>query len=221
MVRVKICCIQSIREAELAVRHGAHAIGLVSSMPTGTGVLADEEIRDIAAGMQDIRRFLLTCKQEPTAIAKQVREAGTDTVQLVDRMLPDDLAELRSRIPKVSIVQVVHVLGVASISEAEQVAPRVDAILLDSGNPDAPNRALGGTGRVHNWDVSADIVRAVPCPVFLAGGLGPDNVADAIRRVQPYGVDVCSRLRPQGELDEPLLSRFFSEVASAGASRDL
>jgi phosphoribosylanthranilate isomerase len=204
-----------MKEAELAVSHGAYAIGLVSSMPTGTGMLADTDIRAIAAGMPDTRRFLLTARQEPTAIADQVREAGTDTVQLVDRMLPDDLAELRSKVPKVSIVQVVHVLGAASISEAQLVAPYVDAILLDSGDPDASNRTLGGTGRVHNWDVSAEIVRTVRCRVFLAGGLGPGNVSDAIRHVRPYGVDVCSRLRPGGHLDELLLSRFFSEVKNA------
>lgn len=182
-------------------------------------MIPDAEIRDIAARTPDLRRFLLTSKQDPAAIAMQVREAGTDTVQLVDRMRADALMDLRTEIPKVSIVQVVHVLGAASIQEAQQVARYVDAILLDSGNPDASNRTLGGTGRVHNWDVSAEIVRTVPCPVFLAGGLGPDNVGEAIRQVRPHGVDVCSRLRPRGELDEVLLSRFFSEVSSAAAAQ--
>ena len=71
---------------------------------------------------------------------------------------------------------------------------------------------------MHDWDISAEIVRTVACPVFLAGGLGPDNVGDAIRRVRPYGVDVCSRLRPHGDLDELLLSRFFSEINSVPAA---
>ncbi|MBW2274613.1 MAG: phosphoribosylanthranilate isomerase [Deltaproteobacteria bacterium] len=217
MVCVKICCIQSVQEAELAVRHGAHAIGFVSSMPSGTGMLPDEQIRDIAARVPGARHFLLTAKQEVAAIAEQVREAGTDTVQLVDRMAPAELARLRREIPEVSLVQVVHVVGPDSISEARQVEPHVDAILLDSGQPDAPDRTLGGTGLVHDWGLSAQIVRSVSCPVFLAGGLDPDNVGEAIRRVRPYGVDVCSRLRPQGELDERLLSRFFEEVGRAAA----
>ena len=182
------------------------------------GVITDAQIRDIASRTPGMRRFLLTSKREPTAIAEQVREAGTDTVQLVDRMLPADLESLRGEIPEISIVQVVHVVGATSLSEAQQVAPYVDAILLDSGTPDSPTRALGGTGLVHDWDISAEIVRTVACPVFLAGGLGPDNVGDAIRRVRPYGVDVCSRLRPHGDLDELLLSRFFSEINSVPAA---
>jgi phosphoribosylanthranilate isomerase len=202
----------------LALRYGAHAIGLVSKMPTGTEMIADSQIRDIAARMPDTRRFLLTSKQEPVAIAKQVRETGVDTVQLVDRMSSADLIRLRSEVPELSIVQVVHVLGASSVAEAERVAPHVDAVLLDSGSPDAAKRTLGGTGNVHDWNISAEIVRALSCPVFLAGGLGPDNVGEAIRQVRPYGVDVCSRLRPRGHLDEDLLSRFFTEVSSAATS---
>ena len=215
MVRVKICCISSLVEAEMALRHGADAIGLVSWMPSGPGIIDDAKIRSLASQVKGVRRFLLTCKTNPGEIAEQVRAAGTDTVQLTDRMSPDDLTALRGRLPDVSIVQVVHVLGDDSIVEAEQVADYVDEILLDSGNPDAAARTLGGTGLAHDWELSAEIVRRVGCPVFLAGGLGPDNVAVAIRRVRPYGVDVCSGLRLEDELDEALLSNFFAEVKSA------
>jgi phosphoribosylanthranilate isomerase len=215
MVRVKICCISSLVEAETALRHGADAIGLVSWMPSGPGIIDDAMIRSLASQVKGARRFLLTCKTNPGEIAEQVRAAGTDTVQLTDRMSPDDLTALRGRLPDVSIVQVVHVLGDDSIVEAEQVADYVDEILLDSGNPDAAARTLGGTGLAHDWELSAEIVRRVGCPVFLAGGLGPDNVAVAIRRVRPYGVDVCSGLRPEDKLDEALLSKFFAEVKSA------
>ena len=213
MTRIKICCITSLEEANLAIRYGADALGLVSWMPNGEGILGDEKISELAATIPSgVRQFLLTCRQQASEIVRQVREAGTDTVQLVDRMKVPDLLRLREELPEVSLVQVVHVSDPSSIAEAEAVAPHVDSILLDSGKPDSPVRTLGGTGDAHDWSISAEIVRRVPVPVLLAGGLGPDNVAQAIREVQPWGVDVCSRLRPQARLDEDLLAAFVHAV---------
>ncbi len=221
MTRVKICCITSRAEATLAIRYGAYALGLVSWMPSGEGMISDEEIRELSRAIPaGVRRFLLTCRRDPSEIINQVREAGTDVVQLVDRMAISHLQVLRRELPKVALVQVIHVNGPRSISEAESIAPHVDYILLDSGTPDASNRELGGTGRTHDWSISAEIVRRTPVPVFLAGGLGPDNVAAAIRQVRPYGVDVCSRLRPGRSLDEALLASFFRGVESAADDRD-
>jgi phosphoribosylanthranilate isomerase len=214
VVRVKICCIASREEAELAKRHGAHALGLVSRMPSGRWI-SDDCIREIAAAHPDVSRFLLTCRTDPESIRRQALAAGTDTIQLVDRVELRDLAALRESLPGISLVQVVHVTGPAAIAEARRVEPYVDAVLLDSGRPDDPVRSFGGTGRAHDWDVSAQIVRELACPVFLAGGLGPDNVGAAVGRVQPYGVDACSRLRPNGPLDENVLARFFAAVAEA------
>lgn len=212
-MRVKICCIGSVEEARLAIHYGAHAIGLVSHMPSGAGVIPDERIREIARSLPPaIGSFLLTSRQEPDAIIAQQRSARVNTLQLVDRMALDHLRTLREQLPGVSLVQVVHVTGPEALDEAARVAPLVDAILLDSGNPNLPVKQLGGTGRVHNWDLSAQIVRSVSCPVFLAGGLRPDNVAQAIARVQPFAVDVCSGLRPRGYLDERLLVEFMYTV---------
>ncbi|MCH8837748.1 MAG: phosphoribosylanthranilate isomerase [Candidatus Marinimicrobia bacterium] len=212
-MRVKICCIGSVEEARLAIHYGAHAIGLVSHMPSGAGVIPDERIREIARSLPpSIGSFLLTSRQDPDTIIAQQRSARVNTLQLVDRMALDHLRTLREQLPGVSLVQVVHVTGPEALDEATRVAPLVDAILLDSGNPNLPVKQLGGTGRVHNWDLSAQIVRSVSCPVFLAGGLRPDNLAQAIARVQPFAVDVCSGLRPQGYLDERLLVEFMYTV---------
>ena len=218
MTRVKICCITSREDAALAVRYGADALGLVSWMPTGVGVISDGEIRALAQAIpRGVRRFLLTCKRDPAAIAQQAQDAGTDAVQLVDRMARDDLRALRRALPEITLVQVIHVTGQAAVREATRVAPDVDYLLLDSGRPDAADRELGGTGRTHDWSISAEIVREVETPVFLAGGLGPDNVGDAIQQVRPFGVDVCSRLRPARRLDETLLARFVRAVEAADA----
>jgi phosphoribosylanthranilate isomerase len=188
-------------------------------MPDGDRMISDDQIRKIAVAIPNgVHQFLLTCKRDLSEISHQVREAGTDSLQLVDRVEISDLIALRRELPGIALVQVVHVTGPPAIAEAEEVAARVDYILLDSGAPDAPSREFGGTGRTHDWATSAEIVRRVRIPVFLAGGLGPDNVADAIRQVRPYGVDVCSRLRPNGYLDEGLLAGFFEAVESATAA---
>lgn len=214
-MRVKICCISSVAEAQLAIRYGADAVGLVSDMPdsTGVGVIPDDLIRQIAKTIPSgVESFLLTSRRDPDLIVAQQREAGVDAIQLVDCVDPRDLQRLRGSLPGVSLVQVIHVTGANAIADAVSVAPLVDAILLDSGRPDGAVRELGGTGRVHDWEISARIVAELDGPVFLAGGLQPDNVAQAIRRVRPFGVDVCSGLRPGGYLDEQLLASFFAAV---------
>ncbi len=212
-MQVKICCISSVAEAKLAIRYGAHAVGLVSEMPSGVGVISDDRIREIAKTIPPgVRSFLLTSRCDPDLIVAQQRETGVDTIQLVDHVDAPDLRRLRISLPDVSLVQVIHVTGASAIANAISVASLVDAILLDSGTPDGPVRELGGTGRVHDWEVSARIVAELDVPVFLAGGLRPDNVAQAIRQVRPFGVDVCSGLRPAGFLDEQLLASFFEAV---------
>ena len=114
--------------------------------------------------------------------------------------------------PGIKLVQVIHVTGPESVEEALRVAPHVDALLLDSGNQSLKVKELGGTGRVHDWSLSERIVKSVPRPVYLAGGLKPDNVGEAIRRVRPFGVDVCSGLRTDGSLDEAKVAAFFAAV---------
>jgi phosphoribosylanthranilate isomerase len=214
--RVKVCCIASVAEALLAIRHGASALGLVSAMPSGPGVIDDEAIREIARAVPPgVATFLLTSRTDPDAIAAQQREAGVNTLQLVDRMAPEALAALRGLLPGIGLVQVVHVLGEESLDEARGYAPLVDAILLDSGNPGLSVKELGGTGRTHDWEVSRAIVETVPVPVYLAGGLSPDNVGKAIRAVLPFGLDLCSGLRSEGSLDEAKLERFMTEVRTA------
>ena len=216
MPRVKVCCIASVAEARLAIRYGASALGLVSAMPSGPGVIDDDEIREIARVVPPgIATFLLTAQTSCETIAAQQRRARVNTLQLVDRMERSELTDLRENLPGVGLVQVVHVLGQESLSEASEVAPFVDAILLDSGNPGLSVKELGGTGRTHDWDVSRAIVESVPVPVYLAGGLNHENVGEAIRAVRPFGLDLCSGLRTEGALNEEKLARFMAEVRAA------
>ena len=214
--RVKICCIANIAEAWMAINHGASAIGLVSAMPSGPGPIPEELIAEIAATIPPgVATFLLTCRQDVEAIIDQQRRLRVNTIQICDRLETGSYEQLRQALPGVSLVQVVHVSGAESVSEAVSVARFVDAILLDSGNQSLPIKELGGTGRTHDWNVSREIVKEVTVPVFLAGGLRSDNVADAVTTVDPFGVDVCTGVRTNGELDEVKLRAFFAAVREA------
>lgn len=208
-LRVKVCCIQSIEEARLALTGGADALGLVGRMPSGPGPIPDDLIRTIADALpRDATSVLLTSEAQTDAVVRHVQRCGTRAVQLVDRVEAGTAAALRETCPGVAILQVIHVRGPASVDEALAASADVDLLLLDSGAPTAATRTLGGTGRVHDWAVSAEIVRQSPVPVWLAGGLLPENVAEAVAQVGPAGVDVCSGLRPNGLLDPDRLAAF-------------
>lgn len=212
-IRVKICCISSVEEAMIAIKHGASALGLVSEMPGGPGVIDEASIAEIASAVPPpVATFLLTSKQNAAEILAQHFKTRTNTLQLVDHLPQSELIKLKEKLPETKLVQVIHVLGEESVTEALSVEKYVDAVLLDSGNPKLRVKELGGTGRIHNWEISRKIVNAVKIPVFLAGGLNPKNVQEAIETVQPYGLDICSGVRSNGNLDEMKLNLFFKEV---------
>jgi phosphoribosylanthranilate isomerase len=211
--RVKICCINSIEEAQTAIRFGASAIGLVSKMPSGPGVISEELIGEIAQIVPaDIDTFLLTSEQNPETVSAQQRKTRVNTIQLVDTFPLSGYAILRQALPGIRIVQVIHVSGDKSIQEAAAIVSYVDAILLDSGNPSLATKELGGTGRTHDWSVSKRIRDSVEIPIYLAGGLKPENVLEAVELVHPYAVDVCSGVRTNGHLDKQKLEAFFSKI---------
>ncbi|HEY0727950.1 MAG TPA: phosphoribosylanthranilate isomerase [Pyrinomonadaceae bacterium] len=214
--RVKICCIQSIDEAWMAIEHGASAVGLVSAMPSGPGPIAEELIGEIAVKIPPgVSSFLLTCLEDAEAIIDQQRRLRVNTIQICDRLPAGSYRRLREALPGVSLVQVVHVTGPEAVDEAIAIAPEVDAILLDSGNQSLAIKELGGTGRTHDWRLSRAIREAIDVPLFLAGGLKPENVAEAIGEVRPFGVDACSGLRIEGLLDPQKLAAFFEAVRTS------
>ncbi len=211
--RVKICCISSLEESRLAIEHGAAALGLISKMPSGPGVICEELIAEIAAQVPPpVASFLLTSEQDVAIIAAQQRRCRTNTLQLVDRLSRGSHADLRQALPGIAIVQVIHVVGPESVDEALAVASQVHAILLDSGNPRLRTKELGGTGRRHNWSLSRKIREQIHIPLFLAGGLNPDNVPQAVEEVAPFGLDVCTGVRTGGKLDKAKLSALFASL---------
>ncbi len=211
--RVKICCISSIDEAKIAIEYGASALGLVGHMPSGPGVIGDELIYQIAKTVPPpISTFLLTSETKPQDIISHYKRVFTTTIQIVDELEKREYELLRKELPSVKLVQVIHVIDDNSLNEAIEVSNYVDAILLDSGNPNLSVKELGGTGRTHNWELSREIRKSIPIPLFLAGGLNKDNVRQAIETVQPFGLDLCSSVRTEGQLDQQKLREFFNAI---------
>jgi phosphoribosylanthranilate isomerase len=210
-LRIKICCISSETEAATAISFGASAIGLVGKMPSGPGPIADELIRTIAKTVPPpVATFLLTSEQTASGIVEHHHRTKTNTIQIVDELEGREYEAIRAELPNVKLVQVIHVVGERSVDEAAEIAPHVDAILLDSGNPSLAVKELGGTGRRHDWRLSRKIVETCGKPVFLAGGLNAQNVREAIEVVQPFGLDICSGVRTEGKLDPLKLEQFFT-----------
>ncbi len=203
----------------MAVAAGASALGLVSEMPSGPGVLSEPAIAEVAATVPPgVATFLLTCLQDADAIVAQQRRCRTSTVQICDALTGGTYGQLRAEVPGISIVQVIHVVDESAIGEAVVVAPHVDAILLDSGTPNGAVKTLGGTGNRHDWTTSRRIREAVDVPVYLAGGLRPENVAEAIATVGPFGVDLCNGARTAGRLDAAKLMAFMRAAGRGGVS---
>ena len=213
--KVKVCCISSLEEANLAISAGATALGLVGQMPSGPGIISDELIHQIANSIpKSISSFLLTSETIPHNIIAHHKKVNTSTIQIVDEVNLGGYIEIRNSLPDVTLVQVIHVIDETSIQKAVDAAKYVDYILLDSGNPDLKVKELGGTGRVHNWEISKTIREEISIPLFLAGGLDIRNVGKAIEYVQPYGLDLCSGIRTKGKLDPKKLFDFFEIVNS-------
>jgi phosphoribosylanthranilate isomerase len=212
-LRIKICCISSIEEAGIAIEYGASAIGLVGRMPSGPGPIPDEMIMQIAMAIPPpVATFLLTSETSVKEIIKHHRRTLTNTIQIVDLLSDGTYSQLKAALPSIKIVQVIHIMDKKSVDLAVKISSQVDALLLDSGNPSLKIKELGGTGRVHDWKLSRQIRDNSKCPVFLAGGLKPENVRQAVEEVQPFAVDVCSGVRTNGKLDRQKLKEFISNV---------
>ena len=183
-------------------------------MPSGPGIISDLTIAQIASSVPNhIKTFLLTSETTAEGIIAHHRRTLTDMIQIVDAVDLDVYGVLRKGLPEISMVQVIHVIDQSSVNTALKITPHVDSLLLDSGNPNLEIKELGGTGRTHNWELSAEIVERSSIPVFLAGGLGADNVKSAIEKVSPFGIDLCSKVRTNDRLDEQKLKLLMRRVS--------
>ena len=216
--RIKICCIGSVKEAKMAIELGASALGLVCNMPRGPGVISDDKIAEIVRIIPPpVASFLLTSETDAEKIIIHQKLVGTNTIQIVDKLQTGTYKDIRFALNNIKLVQVIHVLDESSIDEAIAVSQHVDAVLLDSGDPNLKVKELGGTGRIHNWEISKIIRQKLDIPIFLAGGINPDNITKAIRFVQPFGIDLCNGIRTNGKLDECKLRNLFQAIETVRA----
>jgi len=212
-VQVKICCIRSCEEAQVALSFGAAALGLVSEMPAGPGELPAETIRKIVDSVPpSVGTFLLTSVTDAERLIEKARTCGVNTIQLWDPLASVDYLRLRTELPEVSLVQAIHVMDRTAAQAAIAAARQVDALVLDSANPQVPYRWESQSGKTHDWEISREIVDTVDRPVLLAGGLTPGNVEYAVRAVRPYGVDVCSGVRTDDILDRRKVASLFEAL---------
>ncbi|ORE92218.1 phosphoribosylanthranilate isomerase [Stappia sp. 22II-S9-Z10] len=185
-------------------------------MPSGRGTLPDPAIAALLrTAPRGVGTVLLTAETTAGAISDHIRRTGASAVQVVAHIDPAEAARLAALEPAVRRVQAIHVEGEDALDLIARYAPHVDAFLLDSGRPSRDPHDLGGTGRTHDWDVSARFVAASPRPVWLAGGLDAANVGRAVARVRPHGVDLYSGVRTGGALDAAKLAAFVAAVAEA------
>ena len=217
-VKVKVCCIASPDEARLAVSFGVTAVGMVDETPSGEGRIPVETIAEIVQAVpRKTGTFVLTATTDVDRLEELYRTTGVNTVQLWDPLQPEEYERLREKAPGIFIAQSVHVMDDAALDTAREIARHVDALVLDSGNPEPPFRWQNPAGQTHDWELSRRVSEAIHLPILVAGGLTQDNVGQAIRIVRPYGVDVCSGVRKDGHLDQGLLVAFLEAVSRPSA----
>ncbi len=200
----------------MAIEEGADALGLVAQMPSGPGTISDTEIASITAVVPPpISTFMLTSQTTAEGISKHIEATRPSTVQIVSHITQKESSKLAALQPTIQRIQVIHVEGEQALDLIPKYAPHVHAFLLDSGRPSAEIPELGGTGRTHDWSISRVFVKESPLPVFLAGGLRPENVQNAVSEVRPFGLDLCSGVRTNGRLDRQKLQKFMTAAMSA------
>ncbi len=199
MTRVKICGITNLDDARLAVEYGADALGFVFYEGSPRHVFP-ETVREIISHLPP---FVTTVGVFVNASPQEIREvmdlAGLDVVQLHG----DEPQEECSLFPRV-----IKAFRVRELSDIERLKGySVSAYLLDAYDPEVP----GGTGQTFNWDIAVEAKKYGP--IILAGGLTPENVADAVSRVRPYAVDVSSGVEAQkGKKDHEKMRLFIERV---------
>lgn len=192
---VKICGIKRLEDAQLAASTGANAIGLlVGQEHASSDFISPERAADITANLPiTCASVMVTHLTDPKEIIALLHIVHPTMLQLHGDCSVEGIAQIKDAFPSLYIIKAIHVTGAEAMRNAKAFAPYADALLLDTTNKETGQ--IGGTGKTHDWSISADIVEKIDCNVILAGGLNPENIQEAIRMVKPYGVDVNSGVK--------------------------
>jgi phosphoribosylanthranilate isomerase len=213
-VRVKICGNRSLQDVNTIVQAGVDAVGLI----VGTKYFSEDEISiSKALEMADavppfVSTVLVTHLQTSREILSIYHKIRFSEIQLHNDIQPSEIALIRDSAPHARIIKAVHVADWNALDVARSYEDYSDGILLDSRTVSR----IGGTGQVHDWSISKEIVRLIRKPIILAGGLNEENVLKAIQFVRPFGVDVNSGVDSScGDKDEVKVRKFIHKTLEA------
>lgn len=212
MVRVKICGITNLEDALSAIELGADALGFHVELEDSKCPISAANAAEIISRLPPyVATVIVTSASEPSRVVRLAEKTRANTIQFHGEAPLAAMRAVREKLPYLKTYRVVHVFGEDAISESKQFEDAADAIILDS--KDIETGARGGTGKTHDWTISRKIVEAISLPVILAGGLNPENVAEAIRVVRPYAVDVESGIsNPDGTKDLEKMKAFVERA---------
>ena len=212
MTRVKICGIKSIEDARAAFEAGADELGFHVALDGGRSPLTPEEaaymIKTLPKGVTPV---VVTSATMPAQLIEIAKKTGARVLQLYGDVSVEAMREVKQTVPYMELWKVLNVSDESSIAKAKEYEGAADAIALDTLNKETGVR--GGSGKTHDWNISKQIVESVSIPVVLAGGLTPENVAEAIMTVHPAGVDVNSGIsNPDGSKDIEKVQAFVKNA---------
>ncbi len=213
-VRVKICGITRKEDLDAAAAAGADAIGFVVGVPASPRNISVEKAeRLFRQAPPFVKSVLVTVPKGIDELAATCEKLNPDVIQLHGENALA-AASIRLKFPNTCLIGAVNANSPNALEDASEVSGIFDAVLLDS----FADGRYGGTGLVHDWKLSKIIKRAIhPKPLILAGGLNPENVAEAVRVVQPYAVDVSSGVERQpGIKDHQKIVNFVKNAKEAG-----
>ena len=216
-MKVKICGIKSVEDLKIAVEAGADAMGfLVGQLHASTDFVLPSTASRLTSDLPPYTSpVIVTHLIDADEIFDIVKKTSISTVQMHGGSPLKEVKKLRKLMsPDSKIILAVHIVYDRPELDYEEFYPFIDAILLDSFNKNTGQ--VGGTGKTHNWDKSAEIVKNCKVPVILAGGLTPENVAEAIEKVKPFGVDANSGLKNEdGSRSAELCRKFVINAKTA------
>jgi len=214
-MRVKICGIRSIDEAKGVIEAGADALGFHIELEQSRCPVAAATASGIISKLPPfISSVVVTSETDPKKLVRIMESTGATTLQLHKEVSPEMVNAVKTVFFSTKIYVAISVTGAESIAIAKTFEDSADTVILDTMNQETGAR--GGTGKTHDWTISKKIVESTLFPVILAGGLNRDNVADAIKAVRPYAVDVNSGVsNPGGTKDFSKVKAFVERAKSA------
>lgn len=211
-IKVKICGITNWEDAEFAINNGADALGFLVDIPPCAEKIDKITAKQIILKIpSNIETFLITASTNVEHIIALGKEVNPAVIQIIPDLDLKDLKKIKRKLPNKKVAKVVAVTDKSAINNAKKYSKIADIIMLDS----KIEGQTGGTGVTHDWGISAKIVKECKVPVFLAGGLGPNNVSKAIKKVYPYGIDANTKLnKTLGKKDPAKVKKFVEIVKS-------